>query len=319
MAAKVQITKVTVPKDLAALDSLRQLQLHEASALDGTLPDPHGRFQAVQGNDHESFLIHCDDQLAGFILLADDRSLTELFVVFALRHQGVARQGLWHLLGQRPGPWTLRAQQRRVQQSRLLRELMQAACGDQLEEHGWSDNAGVDWLSIHGKVNAPLGPVPPSSGGPRRRTEDALQELALEELSELRCRYRAPSLADDILIVSAHGLFRDGEQGSPDGDRISAHTLAGLIAFNPSCLILDLRELTYDGSPALSAVFKDISLYRNDAGESLFPLLVVTSEQNRSAVLELIGVTERDASWHYRELTTAIPAAIREAEAWLGA
>ena len=131
MAAKVQITKVTVPKDLAALDSLRQLQLHEASALDGTLPDPHGRFQAVQGNDHESFLIHCDDQLAGFILLADDRSLTELFVVFALRHRGVARQGLWHLLRQRPGSWTLRAQQRRVEQSRLLRELMQAACTDQ--------------------------------------------------------------------------------------------------------------------------------------------------------------------------------------------
>ena len=125
----------------------------------------------------------------------------------------------------------------------------------------------------------------------------------------------------DILIVSFSGTFPRGSLGNEHGEFISFMTSFGVQAFKPECLILDFRKLDYTWGNALLQVFSDVSHLRDCEDEEYgppFPILAVTSKQNRKAFLSLVTpVGEGEPEWHFKDLDEAIKYGIRVGREWI--
>src|SRR5262245_57191729 len=86
-----------------------------------------------------------------------------------------------------------------------------------------------------------------------------LQELTLGSLSEIEVSiFSGPSKSADyydLLVVKFKGKYRYGSSGNPDATFMSAMAEAGIVAWGPAGLILDLSELAYEWGDQLEEVF----------------------------------------------------------------
>ena len=153
-----------------------------------------------------------------------------------------------------------------------------------------------------------------------------LHEVHVRPPDGLTCKFSMLDKQDDrppILIVSFGGEYPDGSSGSAHGHYIATMSLQGLSAFDPWCIILDFREMTYHWGNTLLKVFQDISTFmnaENKPDEPAFPILAVTSERSRSGFLSLVtpaGSAEPD--WHFNKIHEAIKAGVVAANAWVDA
>ena len=173
-------------------------------------------------------------------------------------------------------------------------------------------------------------------GGARKQTSELAASVeAVDPHLEIRpveittpdgiiCRYGILSDAADsslpsILVVEFAGVYPYGSSGNAHGHFIVHSTIRGLAAFDPWCLILDLRELKYEWGNALLSVFNEIDNYMNDDDDDpRFPFAVVTSQKCRAAFLALVtpmGAPPPD--WHFDDFEIALKQAIEWANEWI--
>lgn len=141
----------------------------------------------------------------------------------------------------------------------------------------------------------------------------------------LSCRYLMPSPEQTgslrVLVAAFEGAYPDGSLGNAYGHFIACETMHGIHAFDPDCVVLDFRRLTYRWGNTLLRVFQDIADFKDagiDAGEPRFPVVAVTSPLCREAFLTL--VTPNGAAtppWHFEDIDAAITYALRRAKDWL--
>ncbi len=101
------------------LENLGQLYRHDLSESYGLLPNPDGtfnnrrldEFRIGADPEHRAWLITVAGGLGGFVMsqATDDggRSISDLFVVRALRRTGVGREAARLVIGQIPGRWRI--------------------------------------------------------------------------------------------------------------------------------------------------------------------------------------------------------------------
>jgi hypothetical protein len=81
-------------------------------------------------------------------------------------------------------------------------------------------------------------------------------ERRLTELSSIETRFAITTVAEHrVLVVRYSGVYRMGCNGNPDAALMRAMGLAGVEAFSPVAVLLDLRELEYVWGDMLDQVF----------------------------------------------------------------
>lgn len=109
------------------------------------------------------------------------------------------------------------------------------------------------------------------------------EKVSLDDLSNLECTFL---LGDDqskyagILMIRFSGEYRHGCAGNPDGQFMVAMRNAGVGAFNPYAVILDLSSLKYQWGDMLDSAF--------GSGGRYLPWAVVVGEGCRRAI-ETLG------------------------------
>lgn len=118
-------------------------------------------------------------------------------------------------------------------------------------------------------------------------------EVRLEDGSKVRCRYFIAEMSElenlPTLIVEFSGECGFGSGSNPDACYMDAMIAAGFRAWDPSCLILDLRNLRYEWGDRVAAIFApphDLISTNNEEVE--FPLAAVVSNLNRDGLTSLI-------------------------------
>jgi hypothetical protein len=126
-----------------------------------------------------------------------------------------------------------------------------------------------------------------------------------------------------VLIVAFKGEYPDGSLGNAHGHYIASETMHGIHAFDPHCLVLDLRLLAYRWGNTLLRVFQDISQFKDSGaapGEPVFPVVVVTSMLCRNAFLSLMTPSAAaPPAWHFDDMDEAIAYAVKASDEWLNA
>lgn len=146
------------------VEQLGQLERHELSQFTGDLPGPDGWFDFPRLSrfftdaDHHAYLIHSDEQLAGFCLIrpfdGGSSFVHAFFVVRALRHQGVGVAAATDLLRSRRGRWAIAFVEENEPAARFWRRVATEVVGD-----GWTPelrrapNTGRAFTFLHVDVD----------------------------------------------------------------------------------------------------------------------------------------------------------------------
>jgi hypothetical protein len=147
-----------------------------------------------------------------------------------------------------------------------------------------------------------------------RRTLEALSDLTYELYT---CPFEKHSHAD-ALIVSFKGEYGYGSQGNGDAGFMTAIIKAGLSAFEPLALIIDLREMKYEWG---DLIIRALGAGDDQYVEAPFPTAVLASELNREGLTSLITHEmegESPAKWLYETLEGAM-SALEEEIGWMDA
>jgi len=143
------------------------------------------------------------------------------------------------------------------------------------------------------------------------KLSEQLQELTLGSLSSIEVSFfSAPSRAADyydLLVVKFRGHYRRGSSGTPDALFMSAMAEAGIVAWGPAGLILDLSELEYEWGELLETVF---AAGESHYGDSRFPQAVIVGPHSEKAVRTLVvGLDSTEPleciGWLFRDLDSA--------------
>jgi hypothetical protein len=136
-----------------------------------------------------------------------------------------------------------------------------------------------------------------------------LEQLHFTELSDIKCEYLAQkrwTSDPDVLVIRFFGRYRDGAHGEPDARFMCACIAAGIAAWQPYSIVLDLRQLLYEWGDEFAFVI-------DSACESVITSTAVLSEKNCDAVTTLFPqLHSRDSyevSGFYFSLSGAIKAA----------
>lgn len=154
-----------------------------------------------------------------------------------------------------------------------------------------------------------------------------LRKVAIEPPEGLHCEYsladRQDGMKPYVLVVSFTGDYPDGSRGNQHGHYIASMTLLGLSAFEPWCVVLDFREMSYRWGNTLLKVFQDVSQFMdagNEPGEPSFPVIVVTSDKCRTGFLSLVTPSDgAEPSWHFDSIEGGLEAAFTMANEWIDA
>ncbi|MCR9201771.1 MAG: hypothetical protein NXI04_24255 [Planctomycetaceae bacterium] len=126
-----------------------------------------------------------------------------------------------------------------------------------------------------------------------------------------------------VLVTAFRGTYPNGSRGNAHGHFISNSTVHGLAAFDPWCLILDFREMTYEWGNTLLSVFDNVNRFmdeKDDESEVPFPIVVVTSQKCETAFLSLVTRSGNSPpDWHFNDLDRAIEYAVKQAREWIDA
>lgn len=120
-----------------------------------------------------------------------------------------------------------------------------------------------------------------------------ITEVRLDDLSKVCCRYftaEMPELKHRLtLIIEFSGECGYGSGNNGDVDDMQGMIAAGFKAWNPSCLILDLRNLKYQWGDMMIEIFAPphdlTSMTQEKVG---YPLAAVASDLNRYGLTSLI-------------------------------
>lgn len=139
----------------------------------------------------------------------------------------------------------------------------------------------------------------------------SLRERQLGELSSIQCRFYtcdSPTLDyGEILVVRFEGTCGYGSGSNGDCVYMAAMTQAGLTAFEPLALVLDMRGLSYEWGDMMGHVLAAGSDQYVDAP---FPTAVVVSDRCREGLTSLVQdeMDEEPEEWLFESLELACQA-----------
>jgi hypothetical protein len=133
--------------------------------------------------------------------------------------------------------------------------------------------------------------------------------LKLEDLSSIKYEFFACTLPDqsrlNTLIVVFEGEYRYGSAGNPDAQFMTAIIKAGLAAWDPPALILDLQQLYY--------AWGDLMVEVLCSGQDLLlnqpvPTAVVVSDRNVQGLTSLVldEMLSDPKKWLFTSLESAL-------------
>jgi len=148
----------------AVLGNLGQLYRHDLSGPYGLVPNPDGTFNnrrldlflAEADPEVRAWLITADGSLGGFAMTAPadgGRSISDFFIVRALRRSGVGREAARQVIAMTPGPWRIAFQAYNPGVQSFWSQVASDAAGDQWATHddppGQHDSWKVDtWITF---------------------------------------------------------------------------------------------------------------------------------------------------------------------------
>lgn len=115
-----------------------------------------------------------------------------------------------------------------------------------------------------------------------------LEPLNLSDLSSIRVQFaraRTRRAWGSILVIKYSGTYRPGSLGEPDARFMLAMGVAGVRAWEPNGVILDLSDLTYRWGNNLECLLEIGSHEFSDVG---FPLALVVGPRCERAVRSLL-------------------------------
>jgi predicted acetyltransferase len=147
------------------LENLGQLHRHDLSGPYGLVPNPDGTFNnrrldlflAEADPAARAWLITAAGALGGFVMTAPaeggGRSISDFFIVRALRRSGVGREAARRVIEMTPGPWRIAFQAYNPGAQRFWSQVASDAAGDQWATHddppGQQDTWKVDtWITF---------------------------------------------------------------------------------------------------------------------------------------------------------------------------
>jgi predicted acetyltransferase len=142
VSARPTTVTVTVaqPDELVLVERLWQLYRHDLSEFRDMLPQADGLFRPgrlpahVDDDGNAVYLVRADGAPAGFVLVgglhAEEHTVSELFVVRAVRRYGVGRQVALDVLRRHPGRWFVGFQEENPGAARFWRRLATEVAGD---------------------------------------------------------------------------------------------------------------------------------------------------------------------------------------------
>lgn len=131
----------------AVLENLGQLYRHDLSEAYRHLPNPDGTFNnrrldlflAEVDPQHRAWLITVAGSLGGFVMTAPtsngDMTISDFFIVRALRRTGVGRAAAGKVLASCPGPWSIGFQAYNPGVKRFWSQVASDAFGDTWATH----------------------------------------------------------------------------------------------------------------------------------------------------------------------------------------
>lgn len=148
----------------SVVERLGQLERHELSQFTGDLPGPDGQFDFSRlsrfftDTDHQAYLIHCGEQLAGFCLIrpfdGGSSFIHAFFIVRALRKHGVGLAAATDLLRSRRGRWAIAFVEENKPAAQFWRQVATEVVGDSwTPELRLAPNTGRRFTFIHVDVD----------------------------------------------------------------------------------------------------------------------------------------------------------------------
>jgi hypothetical protein len=114
-----------------------------------------------------------------------------------------------------------------------------------------------------------------------------LHKINLNNYSSIECNV---SVNDNgtIMVANIFGNYGRGSEGNPDGLYIYSVVAAHYLVLEPISIILDIRHLNYSwGNTLLKALNFFFEIGRDDDERNKI-VIIVTSEENRKAIIELL-------------------------------
>ena len=137
-----------------------------------------------------------------------------------------------------------------------------------------------------------------------------LTERKLEELSSslkykiYTCPFEKQSQLEAI-VVAFYGKYGFGSAGNGDATFMTAIIMAALAGWEPSGLVIDLRQMKYEwGDLIVKAIDAGANRYIN----APFPTAIVISDLNREGLTSLVSdeMDEEPSKWLFESLETAM-------------
>lgn len=118
-------------------------------------------------------------------------------------------------------------------------------------------------------------------------------EVRLRDLSSIHCRYFIADIPElkplPTLIIEFSGECGFGSGSNSDACYMEGMIAAGFKAWDPSCCILDLRQLKYEWGDMMTILFAPPhDLISTTAEEVEFPFAAIVSDLNREGFTTLL-------------------------------
>ena len=143
-----------------------------------------------------------------------------------------------------------------------------------------------------------------------------LVKIDLEKFKNIFCDF-AVTEDGTILYVKASGDYKNGIEGNRDGLYLFSLITAYYFAYEPICLILDLKSLKYTwGNTILKSLnfFNEIGRDKEEKGKLV---IIIHSSENQSAIKDLLKMTSEGNKFLCESLNEAIILAVKNVGEYL--
>lgn len=138
-----------------------------------------------------------------------------------------------------------------------------------------------------------------------------ITEISLDQLSKLHYKFFTCPLENapyrKALIVAFDGEYGYGSKGNSDAAFMSSMIKAGLEAWGPAALIIDLRAMSYEWGDMIGSA---IAAGADRNIDSPFPTAIVVSDRNREGMTSFVQreMGQEPGKWLFETLEDALRA-----------
>lgn len=143
-----------------------------------------------------------------------------------------------------------------------------------------------------------------------------LKNVVLSDMSPLKASISS-ALDGAVMVARFEGNYRHGSKGNGDGLFMAATLAAHFAVLDPVCLVLDLRDFSYEWGNTILKAVNFFFEYGRDTDEKNRTVVIVATGGTRRSLDTLERMIESGKRIYYESFGEALAAAEREANAYL--